>query len=429
MEDAHMTSQTTFYFSQFAGKLFYDPTGETLGRINDFLIDVRAWSSESHEPQRPRVLAISMKQGKEHKTCEFLNFEIRKYKGKQQLICRELKEHNTENLQNCIWLKENILDKQIVDLEGRKLVRVNDVRMVMIPSGTYALAVDVGIEGLLRRLGVLTPISRFVESFGLSLPDKMILWDDIEAVDFSNSSIKLSKASSKLNTLHPSDLADIIEDLDKASRAYVFSTLDEEKAADVLEELEPEVQAHIVESLPVEMVADVLELMPADEVADLIDELGVKKAEEILNEMEDESSKEVRELLEYPDKVVGSIMTTDYMTFTPELTVEETFRALRKEKPEPSYIYSIFVVDKKDKLISSIPLGELVISDPLLTLGQIMKPDPIMVYDDDDLDTLAEIVSKYNLLAVPVINRSQELEGVVVIEDIVEDLLDKRKTK
>ncbi len=424
-----MTSQTTFYFSQFAGRKFFDPSGETLGKISDFLIDVRGWSTEPPEPQRPRVLAIKVRQGKELKTFEFQNVEIRKYKGALQFICKELKELNTENLQNCIWLKENILDKQIVDLEGIKLVRVNDIRMVMIPSGTYALAVDVGIEGLLRRLGVLTPISRFVESFGLNLPDKLILWDDIEAVDFSNSSIKLSKASSKLNTLHPSDLADIIEDLDKASRAYVFSTLDEEKAADVLEELEPEVQAHIVESLPVGKVADVLEKMPADEVADIMDELGIKKAEELLNEMEHESSKEVRELLEYPDKVVGSIMSTDYMTFSSDLTVEETFRALRKEKPEPSYIYSIFVVDKKDKLVSSISLGELVISDPLLTLGQIMKRNPVTVFDDDDIDSLAEIVSKYNLLAVPVINRSQELEGVVVIEDIVEDLLDKRKTK
>jgi flagellar motility protein MotE (MotC chaperone)/sporulation protein YlmC with PRC-barrel domain len=424
-----MTSQTTFYFSQFAGRKFFDPAGETLGKISDFLVDVRAWTTESHEPQRPRVIAIRVRQAKELKTYEFQNFEIRKYKGKLQLICRELKELITDNIQNCLWLKENILDKQIVDLEGRKLVRVNDIRMVMIPSGTYTLAVDVGIEGLLRRLGVLTPINTFVESFGLNLPSRMILWDDIEAVDFSNSSIKLSKASSKLHTLHPSDLADIIEDLDKASRTYVFSTLDEEKAADVLEELEPEVQAHIVESLSKEKAADVLEKMPADEVADIMDELGVRKVEELLNEMEDESSKEVRELLEYPDKVVGSIMTTDYMTFSADLTVEETFTALRKERPEPSYIYSIFVVDKKDRFISSISLGELAISDPSLTLGEVMKRDPVTVYDDDDIDSLAEIVSKYNLLAVPVLNRSQELEGVVVIEDIVEDLLDKRKTK
>jgi CBS domain-containing protein/sporulation protein YlmC with PRC-barrel domain len=424
-----MTSQTTFYFSQFAGSRFFNPEGEALGKISDFLIDVLAWSVESHEPQRPRVIAIRVKCGKDFRTFEFQSFEIRKYKGKLRLICRDLKELNTDSIQNCLWLKENILDKQIVDLEGRKLVRVNDIRMVMIPSGTYALAVDVGIEGLLRRLGALGPINRFVESFGLSLPTRMILWDDIEAVDFSNSSIKLSKTSSKLHTLHPSDLADIIEDLDKASRTYVFSTLDEEKAADVLEELEPEVQAHIIESLPKEKVADVLEKMPADEVADIMDELGVRKVEELLNEMEDQSSKEVRELLEYPDKVVGSIMTTDYMTFSADLTVEETFAALRKEKPEPSYIYSIFVVDKKDRFISSISLGELAISDPALTLGQVMKRDPVSVYDDDDIDSLAEIVSKYNLLAVPVINRSQELEGVVVIEDIVEDLLDKRKTK
>lgn len=424
-----MTAQTTFYYSQLAGRTFFDSSGRPVGKILDFLIDLGSWNAERAEPLRPRVIAIRTKKGNEKRIYEFQDFEIRRLKGRLQLVSWELNEFSVHGLQNCIWLRENILDKQIVDLEGRKLVRVNDIRLVMIPSGTYALAVDVGIEGLLRRLGVLPYIASFTESMGMDLPSRMILWDDIEAVDFSRASIKLSKASSRLNTLHPSDLADIIEDLDKASRNYVFSTLDEEKAADVLEELEPEVQALIVESLPVEKVADVLEKMPADEVADIMDELELKKAEELLNEMEVESSKEVRELLEYHDKAIGSIMTTDYMTFPGELLVEETFRALRKEKPEPSFIYSIFVLDRKDRLIGSIPLGELVISDPMLSLAQIMTPDPVTVFDDDHIDKLAELVSKYNLLAVPVINRSQELEGVVVIEDIVEDLLGKRKTR
>jgi Mg/Co/Ni transporter MgtE len=306
---------------------------------------------------------------------------------------------------------------------------VNDIRMVMIPAGTYAIAVDVGMEGLLRRFGIDKPIQTMLDPFKADIPGKFILWDDIAAVDFSNTSIKLSKSISRLNTLHPSDLADIIEELDKTSRTYIFASLDEEQAADVLEEMEPHAQIHIVESLPVEKVADVLEKMPADEVADLLDALAEDKAEKLLEEMEKESSEEVRELLEYPNKFVGSLMTTDYYTFNEELTVAETFEELRKQQPEPAHIYAIIVTDRNEHFLSSISLGELVVADPSKHLKEIMNKHAVSVFDDDKVDSLAELVSRYNLLAVPVINKNREMEGIVVIEDIVEDLLSRRKTR
>ena len=424
-----MTSQITFYFSQLLRKKFVTPQGEVLGKIHDFLVDLTPWASDINEPVRPRVIAVRIKVSGQVRIYDFSSFEIKKFKGQFRIICKEINELSEDTFSNSLWIKENILDKQIVDINGKKLVRVNDVRMVMIPSGAFAIAVDVGMEGLLRRLGFERPIQKLLDQFRLQIPNRFILWDDIEAVDFTNASIKLSKASSKFHTLHPSDIADIIEDLDKASRTYVFASLDEEKAADVLEELETDAQIHIVESLPKEKIADLLEKMPADEVADILDELEDEKAEELLNEMEKESSEEVRELLEYHDKVVGSIMNTDYMTFSDDLTVAETLEAIRKEKPEPSYIYSIFVVDKNERLIASIPLGELVVADPGILLRKIMKKNPVSVFDQDKVDSLAELVSKYNLLAVPVINKDLQMEGVVVVEDIVEDLLSRRKTR
>jgi Mg/Co/Ni transporter MgtE len=205
--------------------------------------------------------------------------------------------------------------------------------------------------------------------------------------------------------------------------------LDEEQAADVLEELEPKAQIEIAESLPVEKMADLLEKMPADEAADLLDALEEEKAIKILAEMEKESSEEVRELLEYTDKVVGSIMTTDFLTFREDMTVEETINEIRKVKPEPSNIYSIFVTDKNNKLVIAISLMELIVANPSLKLKEITKQKPMTVFDQDKVDSLAELVSKYNLLAVPVINHNMEMEGVVVVEDIVEDLLNRRKTR
>jgi CBS domain-containing protein len=424
-----MTLQTTFYLSQILRKKFLSPEGKVLGVIRDFLIDTAIPAGLEHEPLRPRVIAVKVKVGNKTTTYDFATFEVKRFKRKLKVTCYEVHETSEQACSTCLWLNENIQDKQIVDMNGRKLVRVNDVRMVMIPSGTYAIAVDVGIEGLFRRIGISRFLETALDPVNVSIPGKMILWDDIEAVDFTNSSIKLSKSSSKLHTLHPSDLADIIEELDRATRTSIFASLDDEQAADVLEELEPKAQIELAESLPVEKMADLLEKMPADEAADLLDVLEEEKAIKILDEMEKESSEEVRELLEYPDKVVGSIMTTDFLTFGEDMTVEETIREIRKVKPEPSNIYSIFVTDKNNKLVFAISLMELIIANPSLKLREITKQKPLTVFDQDKVDSLAELFSMYNLLAVPVINHDMELEGVVVVEDIVEDLLKHRKTR
>lgn len=424
-----MTSQTTFYLSQLLGNNLYSPDGSVLGRIKDLLIDLNLIEIGESRPVRPEVIAVKVKKDQGDNIYDFSSIEIRKAKSGYKIISHDVEQLSPDYLSNVLWLTENILDKQIVDINGSKVVRVNDVRLVVIPAGTYALAVDVGIAGLLRRLGIENVIQQFLNIFGIDIPVKLILWDDIEAVDFSNTSIKLSKTSGKLQTLHPSDLADIIEELDTASRTYVFASLDEEHAADVLEELEPRAQVQIIESMPVEKVADVLEKMPADEVADLMDELEAEKVEKLLKEMEKESSQEVRELLEYDDNTVGSIMSTDFLTFKGDMTVEEAIGEIRRQKPEPVTIYSIFVVDKHDRLTSSISLGELIIADPKMMLKQVVKKKPVTVFDDDKIDSLAELVSKYNLLAVPVINQEKKMEGMVVVEDIVEDLLSSRKTK
>ncbi len=424
-----MTSQITFYLSQILGKNYISDDGTILGKIKDFLIDQSSLPGKEAEPVRPHVVAIKVKKGTEIRILDFSSFEIKKFKRKLKITCLEVHDLVPEAFPNCLWLAENILDKQIVDINGRKLVRVNDIRMVMIPAGTYAIAVDVGMEGLLRRIGIDKPIQTLLDPFKADLPGKFILWDDIAAVDFSNANIKLSKSISRLNTLHPSDLADIIEDLDKASRTYIFAFLDEEQAADVLEEMEPHAQIQIVESLPLEKAADVLEKMPADEVADLLDALAEDKAEELLEEMEKESSEEVRELLEYPDKYVGSLMTTDYYTFNEDLTVAETLDELRRQQPEPAHIYTIIVTDRNERFLSSVSLGELVVASPFSPLKEIMNKYAVSVFDNDKVDSLAELVSKYNLLAVPVINKDRQMEGIVVVEDIVEDLLSRRKTR
>ena len=422
-----MTSLTTFYLGGIIGRVAFGADGDDIGIIRDLLVN--AVPSGANDPSQQLITGVKLKIKKETKIFSFNTFRVVKTREVLNVTCTGLTELSREEVDNGLFLVENILDKQIVDLNGRKLVRVNDVRLATLPAGTFAIAVDIGIEGLLRRIGISVPMKKILSLFKVNIPAKFILWDDVQAIDYSNLNIRLSKSYAKLHTLHPSDIADILEDLGKKSSMSIFSSLDEEKAADVLEELEIETQIHIVENLPVNKAADVLEKMPADEVADILDELEEEKAELLLKEMDRESSQEVRELLEYPDNSVGSLMTTDILSFRPGISVQEVIEELRQKKPESAELYNMFVTESNDELIGTFNLRDLVVAQPETTVNQIMKSNPRFLYDDQKVDDIAELISKYNLLAVPVVDNNNLLQGMVVVDDVVEDLINKRRTK
>ncbi|MTK52265.1 CBS domain-containing protein [Paludibacter sp.] len=423
-----MTSLTTFYLSRLIGCTIFDARENVLGKITDVYVRVPVVDPDSDESQRPQVVGFTVKVDGKKKDAILNDLQIVKFGIRYKVQCQSMIYVQSDQFSDAILLKDSILDKQIVDITGRKLVRVNDIRMVAIPAGVYVVAVDVGTEGLLRRIGIDQVIKYILLPFNGRIPSKFILWDDVEAIDLSTLSIQLSKSRSKLNTLHPSDLADIIEDLSRTSKTTLFSSLDEEQAADVLEELEVKEQIHIIESLPVEKAADVLEKMPANEAADLMDYLEDEKAEQLLHEMEPEASEEVRDLLEYPDSTVGSIMTTDVLTFTEDQTIAEVLDFIRKEEPDMESLYGLFVLDKKNELVGTITMRDLLISDPAARLEDVMDDNLNCVNDYDKLDSLSELVSKYNMLAIPVTNDKNELEGMVVVDDIIDDLLGKRRT-
>lgn len=422
-----MTSTVPFFLSRIIGAKVFDPERNFVGTVKDLLLS--ADLSTNQEPiERPVVHGISLKIKNRVNHYSFDHFEVSKKKRKLLVLCNKLEELPENKKEESIPLAALVLDKQIVDLNGRKVVRVNDVRLVTINSITYAIAVDVGIEGLLRRIGIIQPIKFLFSLVKASVPSKFISWDDMEAIDYSNLSIKLTSTYSKLNTLHPSDLADIIEDLDNRSRQSVFLALDEEMAADVLEEMELKAQIKIIEGMSVEKMADVLEKMPANEAADILDSLEEEKAELLLNEMEAESSSEVRELLEYENYEVGSIMTTEILAYQEETTVEAVFEDLRVNQPEAESLFGFFVVNKNNELIATFSFRDLAVSQPEARISSFMNDDPIFLYDEQKMDDVAELVSKYNLLTIPVINKDHQLEGMVVIHDVIEDLVNKRRT-
>jgi magnesium transporter len=420
-----MTTITTFYLSRIVGMKAYDSRGKYIGIVKDLLVESESSNLTSGHPA---VTGIKIKRNNQIAFYSFQQFQVDKVDGKIKIIATQLTDLSEDNINNDLSLVESVLDKQIVDLNGRKLVRVNDVRLVTIATGTFAVAVDIGIEGLLRRIGIVKPLKFGLSLVGSSLPGKFINWEDFEAIDFSNLNIKLSKTYKKLQTLHPSDLADIIEELGKKASAEIFSSLDDEQAADVMEELEPETQVQILESLSIEKAADVLDKMPADEVADIFEGLEDEKIELLLNEMEEETSQEVRELLVYPDHTVGSIMSSEFMSFNLNMTIEEVLAELRRTKPESETLYNLFVTDENEILLATFSIRDVVISPPDAQINQIMRPSPVHLRDYQKINEVAEIVSKYNLLAIPVVDNKNVLKGMVVIDDIIEDLIRKRRT-
>jgi len=171
-----------------------------------------------------------------------------------------------------------------------------------------------------------------------------------------------------------------------------------------------------------------LDKMPADEVADIFEGLEDEKIELLLNEMEEEASQDVRELLVYPDHTVGSIMSSEYMSFNLNMTIEEVLAELRRTKPEFETLYNLFVTDENEVLLATFSIRDVVITPPDMQISHIMRPSPVHLRDYQKINEVAEIVSKYNLLAIPVVDIKNVLKGMVVIDDVIEDLIRKRRT-
>ena len=414
-----MAAIKSYYLSRLLNSKIHTPDSKLVGVLKELI---------STSDERPEIVAcIVNTRDQGVKTLAWSGISLTKERNSYVVTCAQPVEAKLP--EHPIYLKKHILDKQIVDIDGKKVVRVNDIRLADISSGFYVVAVDVGTEGLLRRLDLAKPTQRMLELFGKSLPSKLILWSNMEPIGPSFDNLRLSTTVSRLSTLHPSELADIIEDLDVKTGAALFNSLDHDRAADVLEEMESDTQSSILDLLTVEKAADVLEKMPADEVADILDELQEDKAERLLKEMDQETSEEVRELMEYPEHAVGSLMSTDFISFKETMTVEQTLRELRKVKPESDTIYYLYVVDDQDHLTAILSLRDLVVSEPETKLEQIMNRKVVFVYDYDPINSLVEIISKYSLLAMPVVDKERIMIGVVVIDDVVYELLRPKKKR
>lgn len=396
----------SFYLSRILGNKILTSNHQVIGKIKDFAVN--------NDLRNPKVIGVKVKTNEGIRYLDWNNVNVSKEKGQYVLVCTELKDIDVNNI---MLLGSHVLDRQIIDVNGRKVVRVNDIRLANLTSGLFVVAVDIGTEGILRRLGLAKPLKRI----GFDISSKLMLWNDVQTT-FSSNDIQLSKSYNKLSILHPSDLADIIEDFDTNTGMIIFSSLDNAKAADVLEEMEEKAQVNLLNNMDPDKVADILEEMPADEVADILDGLSEHKAEELLSNMEKEDAEEVRELMEYEEETVGSLMNKEFIAFDVNITAEQTIQRLRELKPDNEVAYYIYIIDEEEKLQGVVTLRDLVVSSPENKLIDIMDTNVIKLIDTESINDSIELSVKYGLLSMPVVDEEDKLCGIVIMSDLVDEV-------
>jgi magnesium transporter len=332
-------------------------------------------------------------------------------------------------------LVRDLLDQQIIDVNGRKVVRVNDVtfetRLAADPAGGMydelrVLEVDVGVRSIFRRLlqGVLPPV--WIRRLQRPIPPKSIRWEFCNIVEPDpQRRLRLNITHARLEDIHPADLADIVEELSPESREAIFETIDSEVAADALSEIEPRMQASILEALEPEKAAEIVEEMAPDQAADLLGELEEETSQEILEEMETAPGSEVRELLEFREDTAGGMMNTEYLALPENAVTADAVSAMRGNEDLLESLNTVFLVDAEGRLIGAVPVARLFIAGSATPLRTLAADSLIRVAVDEKQKRVTEIFDKYNLLSLPVVDEEGRLAGVITADDVISVLRQK----
>jgi magnesium transporter len=332
-----------------------------------------------------------------------------------------------------ILLNRDVLDRQLIDVNGKRVVRVNDLQIAALQGQYRLIGVDVGARALLKRLG-------FRGKRDQTALGDLVDWANIEYLAANAPSVRLKVTHDRLAKLHPAEIANIIEDLSYHEGSEIVSSLDDETAADTLEELDDEWQADILEQMDSERAADILEEMAPDDAADVLADLPQEKAEELLSLMQEDESEDVRELLEYREDTAGGMMTTDYIAVPLTMTAGETLAHLRAMEEHPDFVYYHYVVeygeppplseqdgpndeDIPEYLRGVVTLRQLVVAAPETPVADIMERDIVTIQATDRADDAARRLIEYGLYALPVLGDSSELLGIIMVDDAVERLV------
>lgn len=405
------------YFSELLKHTVLDAGGRSIGRLDDLKTKLNELF--------PRITNLVIRQGRFKPPLSLDWGTVAKFNSKS-ITLKPGAESTLSPVEvgaEEILLRADLLDKQVVDTLGAKIERVNDIHLLIVNQELRIVHVDFGVRGILRRLGWLERTDALTEwLFTYRFQEKLVSWKYVQPlVADPKHNLKLNVTLRKLQEIHPSDLADILEELDQANRHSIFKSLDTQTAAETLQEVDPKIQVSLIETTPAERATDILEEMEPDEAKDFLAELPEDKQEKLMQTMEEDYREDMEELLQYKEGTAGSIMTKDFLALNQAATVVQAIEAFRKVYYPMESVTYIYVTDDLGHLAGVITLRHLIACDKQETLGRLMNPRLVKATIDDSLDTVAGLFRKYKFLALPVVDADNMIQGIITLQDIVED--------
>lgn len=411
-----LESGRAMFFSQYLGRSIVDKNGRVLGRLKDFAI-------------RPgeTLLEVSGVVYGEGLLSEVLGHDVIVGMANVASIDSDIKlKVAMEDIppgrlpESEMLIRDTILDKQIVDIDDLKVVRANDVLLAWIKGSLSLVGVDVGFNGIMRRLGLMWVPQRLNV---LKFPEHIISWSYIDPLNAALRKVHLKIPRKNVNDLHPADIADIIEELDNKGRFTIFKSLDEETAAETLEEVEPDVRSNMLRQMSTQDVADIMDNMNPDDAADILITMPRDRASEVLKQLctiSKDHASDIRDLMTYRENSAGGMMNTEFIYVHPDQKVSDVFAKLRAHGHDIDMIYYLYVLDETEHLVGVFSLRDLLLADPQKTVKDIMLSEVITVLPTSSREEVANVLSRYDLLALPVVNNDNVMLGIVTFDDALE---------
>ncbi|HEV2846524.1 MAG TPA: CBS domain-containing protein [Thermoanaerobaculia bacterium] len=383
-------------------------TGELIGKIDDLIVRIG-------EDRYPPIAGLVVKDGRRRFFVPATHLQT--LNGAARLASSTVDLQTFTRRSGEVLLRRDVLDHQLIDIEGRRIVRVNDVQLTPIEGVYRVVGVDISPQALLRRLGPRALAGRIVGR-------QVIDWTDVQYLA-SAAPVQLKVSYDRLAELNAVDLARIVDALSYRESVEIVTNLDEETAAETLEEVSDERVAEILEGMDQERAADILEEMTPGAAADALEDLDEEVAEQILARMEPEEAADVQVHLDYDEDSVGRIMTRDLVRVPVDWTVGETLAEIREREDLPDPLLAVYVVDPGDRdlLLGLVRLRNLILANPATAIADVMDEDIPSVGPEDRAERAAQLLAEYNLLAVPVLDESQRLLGIVTVDDALAVLL------
>lgn len=419
--DNATTNPTTV--AMLVGMQVVDANGRKLGRVQELAVDV------GKDANRVSGLLLSKGGPGKAKGSMVAIEDLQAPRTSDRRLRTNSAPHEVPSLRDTLLLERDLLDQQIIDVDGRKVVRVNDVNLAWAEDGptghTTSLLiqdVEIGLRGAARRLLKGLPAGT-VDGIVNNIPSRLIPWSCVDVIDRDPARrVRLKIGQERLAKLHPSDIADILEDLAPAEREAVFTSLPEETAAEALEEIEPKLQKELLQRMDSERAADIIEEMDPGAAADVLAELSEEESEKILEEMEPEERQDVVELLEFSSESAAGRMTTDFISVSREDTVAEAIDALRHFEGDPDTISEIYLLDDEKKLEGVVMLPRLLLAQSDTKLSSLSEGHIVSCGLHARDAEVAELFDKYNLRSLPVVNTTRHVAGVIHAEQVIAQL-------